>query len=235
MGETQKLRWSSVLLGTGNNISFADNTHRRILLPRLEPPVERPEEHKGFRHADLKGWARENRPRLVAALLTVLRGYACAGRPATDLPIMGGFESWSAIVPRAIRWAGGGDVLGCRPTVDPEARNEERDAMALILASLSRLQPTDGSGLTMGAFLNLLYPADRLRGEYDRTVDDGHDDAREAIESIARAKGGRKPDAKPLGDRLKVWKKRPIGPMQFERVEVDRNGSVKWRVAAVKK
>ena len=235
LGETHKLRWSSVLLGTGNNISFADNTHRRILLPRLEPPEERPEEHKGFRHADLKGWARENRPRLVAALLTVLRGYACAGRPETDLPIMGGFESWSALIPRAIRWAGGGDVLGCRPTVDPEARNEEMDAMALIMASLARLQPSDGTGLTMGAYLNLLYPADRLRGEYDRSIPDPHDDAREAIESITRAKSGRKPDAKPLGDRLKVWKKRPIGAMQFERVVVDRNGSAKWTVAPVKK
>lgn len=238
LGETAKLRWMSVILGAGNNITFSDNTHRRILLPRLEPTEENPEEHTGWRHTEppLKEWARDNRPALVAAILTILRAYVVAGKPDPGQPLMGSYGAWSALVPRAIMWAGGGNVLGCRPTVDPEARNEERDAMATIMASFALCCPSDGSGITVGRYLDALYSADRLKGEHDRAPD-GHDDAREAIEGLTGTKPGYRPETKKLGDRLKVWKKRPIGKMQFARVEVE-NGRAKdvarWSVVPVR-
>lgn len=234
LGETAKLRWMAVILGAGNNITFADNTHRRILLPRLEPPEENPEEHTGWRHTEppLKEWARENRPALVAAILTVLRAYVVAGKPDPGQPLMGSYAAWSALVPRAIMWAGGGDVLGCRPTVDPEARNEERDAMAAIMASMAMVAPAEG--ITVGRYLDALYSADRLRGEHDRAPD-GHDDAREAIEGLTGSKPGYRPEAKRLGDRLKVWRKRPIGTRQFDHVGFDRTKVARWGVVQVRK
>ncbi len=236
VGETAKLRWMAVILGAGNNITFADNTHRRILLPRLEPPEENPEEHTGWRHSApmLKQWARENRPALVTAILTVLRAYVVAGKPDPGQPLMGSYDVWSSLVPRAIMWAGGGDVLGCRPTVDPDARNEERDAMAAIMASLALVAPQDGTGITVGRYLDALYSADRLRGEHDRAPD-GHDDAREAIETITKTKPGYKPTPRTLAEQLKIWRKRPIGKMQFDHVGRDRTGVARWGVVPVRR
>ncbi|MCG7754948.1 hypothetical protein, partial [Flavihumibacter cheonanensis] len=65
---------------TGNNISFVGDTCRRVLPIRLDPRVERPEERE-FRHPDLLHFISQERPRLLVAALTVLRGFVLAGRP----------------------------------------------------------------------------------------------------------------------------------------------------------
>lgn len=66
---------------TGNNVAIAADTARRVCHVRLESPEERPEERKGFRHPNLLGWVGENRVKLLAAALTILRAYCAAGQP----------------------------------------------------------------------------------------------------------------------------------------------------------
>lgn len=218
--ETIEHDWRAVMLGAGNNVGTRDNTHRRTILPRLEPPIERPEDHKGFRHPKLPDWIRAHRAELVRAALTVLSGYVAAGKPEVGIDEWGGgFESWSALVARAIKWAGGGDILGCRPAADPEARNEEAIRMGLILDALERLAPKDGSGITIGRLLDALYSPDRVRGrgpDGEPLPVDGFEDARDAINAAAGARGGRKPDSDPLGKVFRTWKKRPIGDRQLQ-------------------
>lgn len=82
---------------TGNNVAVAADTARRVCHVRLETPEENPEGRGDFRHPDLLGWVRENRPRLLSAALTVLRGYVRAGRPDQRLPAWGSFEGWSGL------------------------------------------------------------------------------------------------------------------------------------------
>jgi putative DNA primase/helicase len=50
-----------------------------------------------------------SRAQLVAAGLTVLRGYSAAGRPDMRLPPWGSFEGWSKLVRGALVWAGEAD------------------------------------------------------------------------------------------------------------------------------
>lgn len=225
---TPTVAWLFTMLGAGNNVSARDNTHRRMLLPRLEPTCEDPQTRTGWRHENVAAWALENRGRLVCALLTVLRGYIAAGRPDVGLPTWGGgFESWSELVPRAIVWAGGGDVLGCRPTSDPDARNEEREAMAVLMGAIWKMQGDSGRGLTAKTIVDALYPR-LMPGE--RPPPDGLDDAREAIEELTEC-GRRRPDTKDLGDKLKTWKRRPCGPFRLDVLpKQDREGVARWIV-----
>lgn len=244
--DTPERRWRAVVLGAGNNISCRDNTHRRILMPRLEPPAENPQDRTGWRHKRLRRWARDHRTELVRAALTILRGYLAAGRPevaldlrdgSTPTPVAewgGGYEEWSEIVPRAIVWAGGGDVLGCRPTSDPEARNEERELVGAVVEAIAKLEPRNengrasGAGMTAGGLIDLLYTADRLKGN---APPDGHDEAREAIDALTGTPSGKKPSAKRLGDRLRVWKRRPIGVVCLDvAAKKDRSGVARWTV-----
>ncbi len=97
-------RWKDRLLGvnrmvaapmyqtwyaTGNNVAVAADTARRICHCRLESPLERPEERSDLRHRDRLGWVGANRGRLLAAALTILRGYCAAGRLDQRLPAWG--------------------------------------------------------------------------------------------------------------------------------------------------
>lgn len=245
---TPERRYTAVMLGAGNNISCRDNTHRRILMPRLESPEERPEEHTGWRRESIRTWVREHRAELMRAALVVLRAYIVAGKPRTferdgeacAMPSTwgGGFEAWSELVPRAILWAGGGDVLGCRPTADPEARNEERDAVAAVLDAVSRLEPrhpegsaavghATGEGITIARVLDALYTRERMKGE---APPDGYDDAREAIDMLTANASGRKPNGKRLGDKLFLWKRRVIDGRMLEMARKDRTNARRWTV-----
>ena len=82
---------------TANNPRFSDEMARRAIRIRLDAAVEHPEDRTGFRHADLLGWAAENRSALVAACCTLVASWVAAGapRPVADRPF-GSFEAWQA-------------------------------------------------------------------------------------------------------------------------------------------
>ncbi len=239
---TPTLSYTATMLGAGNNIAARDNTHRRVLVPRLESPDENPADHTGWRREDLRASVSVLRPRLVVAALTVLRAYVVAGMPDEGMPGLwgGGFEGWSELVVRAMIWAGGGNVLGCRPTADPDARNEERDAVAGVVAAIERLEPRrvgvdgverpTGEGIALKTLIDSLYTREQLKGE---APPDGFDDAREAIDAIADNPAGRKPASKKLGDKLFLWKRRPIDGRFLEPVRKDRCNARRWTVRLV--
>ena len=100
---------NSVILGAnGNNFSFAGDMLRRGLTGRLDAGVEKPWE-RVFSSEDPVVVFKRARPKLVAAALTVLRGYIAAGRPRMKAPPLGGFEGWCHTVREAILWLGAAD------------------------------------------------------------------------------------------------------------------------------
>lgn len=100
---------SCLLFATGNNLRIASDMTRRVIYCALDAKCERPELRKFKR--DARSYARENRGKLVAAALTVLRAYHVAGRPLKGRrPPLGSFEPWCHLVRDAIIWAGGGDA-----------------------------------------------------------------------------------------------------------------------------
>lgn len=92
---------------TGNNISLAGDLPRRCYWIRLDPKTARPEKRTGFRHPDLLDWASGLRRELVAALLTLVRGWHVAGRPIPEgLPTLGSFQEWVNTIGGVLELAG---------------------------------------------------------------------------------------------------------------------------------
>ncbi len=130
LGKTQvpSFDWRALVLATGNNLEFRGDTTRRVLVARLESPLENPEDRSDFAHHPLAPWVLANRERLAVAGLTLLRAYVVAGRPSVDVKLWGSFEGWSALIPRAIVWASGdaaADPQITRPTLDASGEPEK--------------------------------------------------------------------------------------------------------------
>jgi hypothetical protein len=123
---------------TGNNVSVAADTARRICHVRLESPEEHPEERQDFLRPNLLAWVGENRPRLLAAALTVLRAYCVAGRPDQDLPAWGSFEGWSGLVRSAVVWIGLPDPGRTRLLLQDQADSPAEKWMRRCCGSRSR-------------------------------------------------------------------------------------------------
>ncbi|HEU4539305.1 MAG TPA: hypothetical protein VFS00_34530, partial [Polyangiaceae bacterium] len=105
--EAVRLPNSAVWYATGNNVQLRGDMGRRVVHIRLRSPDEQPERRTGFRHNPLLAWVRQERLRLAACALTVLRAYCAAGRHgAGELSPWGSFDAWSSLVRGALVWAG---------------------------------------------------------------------------------------------------------------------------------
>jgi hypothetical protein len=89
-----------VWVATGNNPQFSHEMARRIVRIRLDAHVDQPWRRKAgdFRHADLRGWTKANRSRLIAACLTLGQAWIAAGRPRQGERSLGSFDNWAAIM-----------------------------------------------------------------------------------------------------------------------------------------
>lgn len=130
-----------VLYATGNNLILAGDTSRRVLRIRLESPLENPEDRSDFKHPDLLGWIRRERPRLLGAALTVLRAYVLGGFPDQELQPWGSFEEWSSLVRGCLVWAGWPDPAEARATGDAELDGDKQVMVDVILGLEALLRP----------------------------------------------------------------------------------------------
>lgn len=220
--EVPAVEWRAVMLAGGNNISIAGDTTRRVLVCRLEPMMERPEERTGYAIPDLKAWCREHHPRCVTAALTVLRAYVVAGRPSQGLAGWGSFEQWRDLIGNAIAWAGGPDVMACRPTIAGNF-DDETSALRTLLEQLPVFART---GTTINHMLTDLYSPERMRGN---APPDGFDALREALETLAPTKSGHPPNHQKLGLAFKRCLRRVVGGRYLDKAENDTVSNVaRW-------
>jgi hypothetical protein len=219
--------WRAVVIATGNNMKVAGDTERRVIKGRIEPDCENPEDRATWKHPRLLEWLTEQRPRLVVAALTILRAYAVAGWP--DPLRMASFEPWSAIVPSAILWAGGGNVLNCLPTITGEG-DPERQALRVILDAWERLDPP-GIGITMRKVLARIYSADRAREAADAgsACPDEFDDLRESLEQLAPHRSGVGVDPARAGLLMLKLRGQWADDRQLEKAD-GHGGVQRWRV-----
>ncbi len=230
------LPWRALIMATGNNISFYGDTSRRVLMARLEPAEEKPEQRTKFKHEDLLGWIRTQRPRLVAAALLILRAYFRAGRPDMGCTRWGSFEEWGRLIPNAIVFAGGADPMLARPEseeeVDPELRS-----IRMIVTSLRQLQGDDE--FRISSVVDLLFKSQRVsdpvNGGYKP---DGLEDLRDAIETLVGKRGMKfqgnvlAPDPVELGRRLSAFKGRVISGLRLV-TKTGGGGVMRWRVVPI--
>jgi hypothetical protein len=226
LGKSQvpALHWRAVVLGTGNNILVPGDTTRRVLLSRLQPDVDRPEDRPvaSFRHPELLEWVRQERPRLVRSAMTMIAALVAAGLPKSGPGSWGSFEAWAAVVPQAIAFAGGADVLAARPS-EAEGHDPEAAALVAILDAFARLDP---AGMTTKNLVELLYSQERLRGQ---APPDGYDEARQGIEALVPTRAGYAPDATRLGNALRRHRDRIVDGRRLVS-KPGRAGVVRWSV-----
>lgn len=110
-------------LATGNNVEMSDELARRIIPIRLDAGVERPEERRGFKHADLPGWVREHRSELVSACVSLIQAWLDAGQPR-GTATLGRYESWAGVMGGILEAAGVSGFLGGRERLHSEADKE---------------------------------------------------------------------------------------------------------------
>jgi len=124
LGESTNVEvpFRTVLALNGNGIQLQGDLGRRIIPIEIDARMEHPEDRTGFRYPDIKAHVAAERPRLVVAALTLLRGYVAAGMPAHGKPAKGSYEAWDRLVRGAIMWAGGAD-----PTAGVQKLREDGD------------------------------------------------------------------------------------------------------------
>jgi hypothetical protein len=92
-------------VAAGNNVQVVGDLKRRVVVCRLEPVEEHPEERTNFKHPDLKGWVADIRGDLLAAAFTLWRYWWTHGKPEGSVA-MGSYERWSRSVGGCLELAG---------------------------------------------------------------------------------------------------------------------------------
>lgn len=115
-----RVTWMSL----GNQVFVDGDLYRRVYFVKIASD-ERSHDREGseYRHPELTAWARENRPLLVCAALTVLRGWIAAGSPPFSRgATMGSFEPWDRMMSGICAYAGYPEFL-----TDSKERRSESD------------------------------------------------------------------------------------------------------------
>src|SRR5262249_43716339 len=91
---------------SGNNFTPKGDLFRRIITCRLDAKTDAPE-RRSFSFNPLD-YIERHRQEMVAAALTLLRGFVLAGKPrdsaATDR--LGSFEQWDDLIRQCVMWLG---------------------------------------------------------------------------------------------------------------------------------
>jgi hypothetical protein len=216
-----------VWYGTGNNVAVAADTTRRIIHIRLDVMNEHPEDRTDFKHPDLIGWLRQERPRLLTSALTILAAYFNAGRQTHNLTPFGSFEGWSRLVREAVVWVGLPDP--CR------TRTRLVELADTTIGGLAQLMQAwhayDGSneGVVVSDLLALLY-----RKDFHPT-DAASVAMRAALENLVGCAPGKIPAPRQVGNKIKSFRRRVVEGHYLDTNpnEHHRNGAV-WRLCATK-
>jgi putative DNA primase/helicase len=113
---------NALLLATGNHlVALGDMAEGRALVTRIVPDCELAE--REYQHRDLARYVIDHRPELVAAALTVLRGFLSS--PLEDRPPPTGFRhrEWGDLIAASLVWLGLPDpclAMGRTQAADPE-------------------------------------------------------------------------------------------------------------------
>jgi hypothetical protein len=210
---------------TGNNVSVAADTARRVMHIRMDVLDEHPEQRTGFRHPNLLAWIGENRGRLLTSALTILSAYCRAGRPSHGLTPYGSFEGWSSLVREAVVWVGLPDPCLTRVKLT-ESSDTTADTLSQLLAAW-RQYDTLGQGVVVSEMLGRLYPA---QGQYAAT-DEAAFAMRTALENLVGCPPGKAPTPRQVGNKLKTFRRRVLGGAYLDCAtsQYSRDGRV-WRL-----
>jgi hypothetical protein len=135
----------SLFLMTGNNITLAGDLPRRVLKCRIYPKSERPYARRF--DLDPAAYTMNNRQRMAAAVLTIVRGWLQSAEhifEETNTPgRMASFEDWDDLVRQPVAWVSRvimpGDFGDVMDVVDAsQGQDPEQTAFGDLLAELQK-------------------------------------------------------------------------------------------------
>lgn len=123
---------TTLWLATGNQLVIASDLRYRSILCRLDPKCEHPEQRQF--NGDLRVQLLADRPKLVAAGLTLMRAFiATDQRVADHVSDWGRFEHWTAFVRAPLVWLGMADPCESRAVI--EGNDPERGELLRMLST----------------------------------------------------------------------------------------------------
>jgi hypothetical protein len=122
---------------TGNNLRVRGDIARRCIWSRMDAKLSRPWERRpeDFRHPRLLAWVYEERGRLLAAALTLIRAWISAGRPTPAIRPLGSYEVWTTTIGGILEVAGVAGFLANLHRLYEQA-DEESAGWAIFLGAL---------------------------------------------------------------------------------------------------
>ncbi len=228
LGRTEQvdLPLLAVWYGTGNNVAIAADTTRRIIHVRLDVLDERPEERTNFRHPNLIGWIRSQRPTLLTQALTILAAYCNAGRPTHNLAPFGSFEGWSSLVREAVVWVGLPDPCRTRTRL-AESSDTTIDSLSQLTQAWQQYD-FGNLGIVVSELLDKLYRRDFAPNDSASVA------MRAALENLVGCPPGKVPPPRQVGNKLRYFRRRVIGGfyLDINTNAHNRNGAV-WQLHAM--
>jgi hypothetical protein len=228
---------TTLFVATGNNIRVGGDLARRCYRIRIDAKMARPWKRKGFRIPRLKAYVRKHRGELLAALLTMIRGWYAAGRPIPKTPkrdkqgspvvdkqgkpvvvspgeLGGGFEDWSRKVGRILAYAGIEGFLGNQERLYEELNPSENTWERFLRAAYAQY---GSGGFTVAQLI-----ADCDNGEFAK-------DALPDDPGFAAYRGDL--DANKIGGAFTRNREKRFGAENFYLASEKRPGAtVRWRV-----
>ena len=116
---------------TGNNLTIAGDLTTRMLVSRIDPECERPEERE-FK-VNLHEEVPKRRAELAVAALTIIRAFIAAGSPRPKVPTFGRFEQWQDWCRFPLIWLDMADPCDTRSAV--EGRDPVRERLTELGAA----------------------------------------------------------------------------------------------------
>jgi hypothetical protein len=132
LGQSKKVSvlTNATLFATGNNLCIAGDSTRRAIVCSLDPQCERPELRRFS--VNVLELIRRDRPRYVAAALTILRYVSLAELPNwCTSETLGSFETWSRWVRAAVIFATSADP--CATMERTQAQEPELERLANVI------------------------------------------------------------------------------------------------------
>ena len=120
---------------TGNNVAVSRDMVRRCYRIRIDPRCAQPHLRKQFKYPNLVAHCKSERANLLAALLTLIRAWHAAGKPAFTGTALGTYTAWKAMIGGILKHAGLENFLGNQRTLYSEM-DVESEAWESFLAQI---------------------------------------------------------------------------------------------------
>jgi hypothetical protein len=216
----------AAFFATGNSLVIVGDMVRRAIVARLDPRVERPE-LRTFHGEDPVLRAKRDRALYVAATLTVLRAFHCAGRPRQSDAALGSFTEWSDWVREALIWLGEPDP--CLTMELTRQQDPRRNALAAVLHQWRAA--VGDSEVSVKRLIEIAIERESLPPGNFNTPGLKYPDLREALLVVAGDKGN--VNSARLGQWLSRRKGQVIERLRIEQGISMEHGAVRWKVVPV--